>query len=63
MRTVVGVLLGLALLAPAAQAAAPATTTYRGDPTRDNRVTGAPEPGLGVLWARDFGAAVSYRGG
>jgi outer membrane protein assembly factor BamB len=50
----------IALLTSPAHAASPATTTWRGDPTRDNRVTGAPEPGLGVLWARDLGGAVSY---
>ena len=60
MRILVGAAVWLALVATAAHAATPATTTFRGDPTRDNRVTGAPEPALGVLWARDFGAAVSY---
>ena len=60
MRCLVGAFLWLSLLAATAHAAAPATTTFRGDPTRDNRVTGAPEPDLGVLWARDLGGAVSY---
>jgi outer membrane protein assembly factor BamB len=60
MRMPVAVLAWLALLAASAHAASPATTTFRGDATRDNRVTGAPEPGLGVLWARDLGGAVSY---
>ena len=60
MRILGGAIVWLALLTATADAATPATTTFRGDPTRDNRVTGAPEPGLGVLWARDLGGAVSY---
>ena len=49
----------IAVAAPA-RAAGPSTATVRGDATHDNRVTGAPEPPLGVRWALDFGAAVSY---
>ena len=60
MRIAVGALVWLVLLSATARAATPSTTTFRGDPTRDNRVTGAPEPALGVQWARDLGGAVSY---
>ncbi len=47
-------------VAAPARAAGPSTVTARGDATHDNRVTGAPEPPLGVRWALDFGAPVSY---
>jgi outer membrane protein assembly factor BamB len=50
----------LATVATSARAATPSTTTLRGDPTHDNRVTGAPEPPLGVHWAVQLGAAISY---
>ncbi|MEA2311906.1 MAG: hypothetical protein QOE28_1874 [Solirubrobacteraceae bacterium] len=50
----------LAVLAAPAGAETSATTTHRGDPQRDNRVTGAPDPPLGVLWAKDMGDPVSY---
>jgi outer membrane protein assembly factor BamB len=50
----------LAALAPPARAAGPATVTLGGDATHDNRVTGAPEPPLGLRWATHLGAAVSY---
>ena len=49
----------IAVAAPA-RAATPSSVTMRGDATHDNRVTGAPEPPLGVRWALDIGAAVSY---
>lgn len=35
-------------VAAPARAAGPSTVTVRGDATHDNRVTGAPEPPLGV---------------
>jgi len=60
MRALLAAAIALALASPSAHAASPQTTTWRGDPTRDNRVTGAPEPALGVLWALDMGAPVSY---
>ncbi len=50
----------LALLAAPARAATPSTVTLRGDRTHDNRVTGAPEPPLGVRWAVELGTDVSY---
>jgi outer membrane protein assembly factor BamB len=50
----------LAATASPARGATPATFTLRGDATHDNRVTGAPEPPLGVRWAVDLGADVSY---
>jgi outer membrane protein assembly factor BamB len=52
-------LVAITVAAPA-RAAGPSTVTVRGDATHDNRVTGAPEPPLGVRWALDFGAPVSY---
>jgi outer membrane protein assembly factor BamB len=54
------VLVLVMLAAAPARAATPSTVTLRGDATHDNRVTGAPEPPLGVRWAVDLGAAVSY---
>jgi outer membrane protein assembly factor BamB len=50
----------LAAAAAPGHAATPATVTGRGDATHDNRITGAPEPPLGVRWAVDLGAPVSY---
>jgi outer membrane protein assembly factor BamB len=50
----------LAVLAVPADAATPSTVTLRGDSTHDNRVTGAPEPPLGVRWAVELGGDVSY---
>ena len=52
--------LATVLFAGSARAATPSSVTHRGDATHDNRVTGAPEPPLGVRWALDMGAAVSY---
>ena len=52
--------LATVLFAGSARAATPSSVTQRGDATHDNRVTGAPEPPLGVRWALDMGAAVSY---
>src|SRR4051794_30446757 len=60
MRALLAAAIVLALASAPARAASPQTSTWRGDPTRDNRVTGAPEPALGVLWALDMGAPVSY---
>jgi hypothetical protein len=42
------VLVLLVLVVAPARAAMPSTVTLRGDATHDNRVTGAPEPPLGV---------------
>ena len=60
VRGVLLVLVVLALGAAPARAATPSTVTLRGDATHDNRVTGAPEPPLGVRWAVALGDAVSY---
>jgi outer membrane protein assembly factor BamB len=60
VRRAVFVLVVLAIAAAPARAATPSTVTLRGDATHDNRVIGAPEPPLGVHWAVDLGAAVSY---
>jgi outer membrane protein assembly factor BamB len=43
-----------------AEAASPTTIGYRGNPTHDSRVTGAPAPPLGQLWATNLGAPMSY---
>ena len=48
------------VLAAPAHASTPSSVTVRGDATHDNRVTGAPEPTLGLRWALDFGDEVSY---
>ena len=60
MRRVLLLALAAIAIATPARAATPSTVTIRGDATHDNRVTGAPEPPLGVRWALDMGAAVSY---
>ena len=60
MRRAALVLVLLTVAAAPARADTPSTVTLRGDATHDNRVTGAPEPPLGVHWAVDLGAAVSY---
>ena len=50
----------LLVLAAPARASTPSTVTLRGDASHDNRVTGAPEPSLGIRWAAQLGEAVSY---
>src|SRR3954452_20015375 len=60
MRALLAAAIAPALASPGARPASPQTTPWRGAPTRDNGVTGAPEPALGVLWALDMGAPVSY---
>jgi outer membrane protein assembly factor BamB len=60
MRALLATALVLAALSPAARAASPSTLTYRGDSTRENRITGAPAPPLGVRWAADLGGPMSY---
>jgi outer membrane protein assembly factor BamB len=60
MRAALAAVLLLALAPAWAAAASPATIGYRGDASHDGRVTGAPDAPLGVLWAKDMGAAMSY---
>jgi outer membrane protein assembly factor BamB len=60
VRVLVPVFVVLLLSAASARASTPSTVTLRGDATHDNRVTGAPEPGLGIRWAAALGRAVSY---
>ena len=60
MRAALAAVLLLATLPSWAAAATPATVGYRGGPSHDGRVTGAPDAPLGVLWATDLGAAMSY---
>lgn len=60
VRVLVPVFAVLLLCAASARASTPSTVTLRGDATHDNRVTGAPEPGLGIRWAAALGRAVSY---
>lgn len=60
MRAPLVAVLLLALLPAAAHAATPSTLTYRGDASHDHRITGAPDAPLGVLWATDLGAPMSY---
>lgn len=59
MRALLLVAVLLVLAAPA-RASTPSTVTLRGDATHDNRVTGAPEPSLGIRWAAQLGDDVSY---
>jgi hypothetical protein len=61
MRASLVAVLLLALLPAWAHAATPSTIGYRGDASHDNRITGAPDAPLGVLWATDLGAPMSYR--
>src|SRR5215208_4618018 len=60
MRRALVVLGLLGWLAAPDAASAPSTVTIAGDATHDNRVTGAPEPPLGVKWAVRLGDDVSY---
>jgi outer membrane protein assembly factor BamB len=60
VRRVALVVAVLAAVVTPARAATPSTVTLRGDATHDNRVTGAPEPPLGVRWAVELGVTISY---
>ena len=60
MRAALAALLVLATFPAGAAAATPATVGYRGGPSHDGRVTGAPAAPLGVRWATDLGAPMSY---
>ena len=60
MRTLLFVVFLFAAGTATAGAASPTTIGYRGNPSHDSRITGAPAPPLGQLWATDLGAPMSY---
>src|SRR5215218_4213787 len=60
MRAAIAAVLLLAIAPSWAAAASSSTIGYRGNPGHDGRITGAPDAPLGVLWAADMGAAMSY---
>ena len=59
MRVLLVFVLSVVVAVPA-HGATPSTVALRGDATHDNRVTGAPEPPLGVRWAAELGETISY---